>query len=126
MYLAGGPGKGRDQGRTSGRWRRGRSALVAAAAQLGGRGAFQGRSCSSAHLDTVPVDKSRWSVDPFGAVLKDGYCTDAGAIDDKGMLAANLAVVHFAEALDGASEPRRDFSRYRPTRKPARIPAFER
>src|SRR5260370_27125327 len=25
-----------------------------------------------AHLDTVPVEKSRWSVDPFGAVVKDG------------------------------------------------------
>jgi acetylornithine deacetylase/succinyl-diaminopimelate desuccinylase-like protein len=45
-----------------------------------------------AHLDTVPVDKSRWSVDPFSAVVKDGYLYGRGAIDDKGMLAANLAV----------------------------------
>jgi acetylornithine deacetylase/succinyl-diaminopimelate desuccinylase-like protein len=45
-----------------------------------------------AHLDTVPVDKSRWTVDPFGAVIKDGYLYGRGAIDDKGMLAANLAV----------------------------------
>ncbi len=45
-----------------------------------------------AHLDTVPVEKSRWSVDPFGAVVKDGYLYGRGAIDDKGMLAANLAV----------------------------------
>jgi acetylornithine deacetylase/succinyl-diaminopimelate desuccinylase-like protein len=45
-----------------------------------------------AHLDTVPVDKSRWSVDPFGALVKDGYLYGRGAIDDKGMLAANLAV----------------------------------
>ena len=45
-----------------------------------------------AHLDTVPVDKPRWSVDPFGAVIKDGYLYGRGAIDDKGMLAANLAV----------------------------------
>jgi len=44
-----------------------------------------------AHLDTVPVDKSRWTVDPFGAVVKDGYLYGRGAIDDKGMLAANLA-----------------------------------
>ena len=44
-----------------------------------------------AHLDTVPVDKSKWSVDPFGAVIKDGYLYGRGAIDDKGMLAANLA-----------------------------------
>jgi len=46
-----------------------------------------------AHLDTVPVDKSRWTVDPFGAVVKDGYLYGRGAIDDKGMLAANLAVI---------------------------------
>jgi len=45
-----------------------------------------------AHLDTVPVEKSRWTVDPFGAVMKDGYLYGRGAIDDKGMLAANLAV----------------------------------
>ncbi len=44
-----------------------------------------------AHLDTVPVDKSKWSVNPFGAVIKDGYLYGRGAIDDKGMLAANLA-----------------------------------
>src|SRR5207245_9564757 len=43
------------------------------------------------HLDVVGVDKSKWSVDPFGAVLKDGYIYGRGAIDDKGMLAANLA-----------------------------------
>jgi acetylornithine deacetylase/succinyl-diaminopimelate desuccinylase-like protein len=45
-----------------------------------------------AHMDVVPVDKSRWTVDPFGAVMKDGYLYGRGAIDDKGMLAANLAV----------------------------------
>src|SRR5260370_4001614 len=44
-----------------------------------------------AHMDTVPVEKSRWSVDPFGAAIKDGYMYGRGAIDDKGMLAANLA-----------------------------------
>ena len=45
-----------------------------------------------AHIDTVPVEKARWTVDPFGAVIKDGYLYGRGAIDDKGMLAANLAV----------------------------------
>ncbi len=45
-----------------------------------------------AHMDVVPVEKSRWSVDPFGGVIKDGYLYGRGAIDDKGMLAANLAV----------------------------------
>ena len=45
-----------------------------------------------AHLDTVPVERSHWTVDPFGAVMKDGYLYGRGAIDNKGMLAANLAV----------------------------------
>src|SRR5271168_3287495 len=44
-----------------------------------------------AHLDVVGVDKSKWTVDPFGAVIKDGYLYGRGSIDDKGMLAANLA-----------------------------------
>lgn len=44
-----------------------------------------------AHMDVVGVDKTKWSVDPFGAVVKDGYLYGRGAIDDKGMLAANLA-----------------------------------
>ncbi|MGH9699919.1 MAG: M20/M25/M40 family metallo-hydrolase, partial [Candidatus Acidiferrales bacterium] len=46
-----------------------------------------------AHLDVVGVDKSKWTVDPFGAVIKDGYLYGRGTIDDKGMLAANLGVL---------------------------------
>lgn len=45
-----------------------------------------------AHLDVVPVDKARWTADPFSGVVRDGYVYGRGAIDDKGMLAANLAV----------------------------------
>ena len=44
-----------------------------------------------AHLDVVGVERARWSVDPFAAVPKDGYIYGRGAVDDKGMLAANLA-----------------------------------
>jgi acetylornithine deacetylase/succinyl-diaminopimelate desuccinylase-like protein len=44
------------------------------------------------HLDVVGVDKSKWTVDPFGAVIKDGYLYGRGAIDDKAMTIANLAV----------------------------------
>ena len=45
-----------------------------------------------AHMDVVPVDKARWTVDPFSGVVKDGYLYGRGSVDDKGMLAANLAV----------------------------------
>jgi len=39
----------------------------------------------------VGVDRAKWSVDPFAATQKDGYIYGRGAIDDKSMLAANLA-----------------------------------
>jgi acetylornithine deacetylase/succinyl-diaminopimelate desuccinylase-like protein len=44
-----------------------------------------------AHMDVVGVDRSKWTVDPFGGVTKDGYLYGRGSIDDKSMLAANLA-----------------------------------
>ncbi|MEO5510747.1 MAG: M20/M25/M40 family metallo-hydrolase [Longimicrobiales bacterium] len=43
-----------------------------------------------AHMDVVGVEKDKWSCDPFGGVVRDGYLYGRGAIDDKGMLAANL------------------------------------
>ena len=42
------------------------------------------------HMDVVGVERAKWSVDPFAAEVKDGYLYGRGAIDDKGMLAANL------------------------------------
>ena len=44
-----------------------------------------------AHLDTVGVDKSKWSVDPFSGTVKDGIIYGRGVLDDKGPLVANLA-----------------------------------
>jgi acetylornithine deacetylase/succinyl-diaminopimelate desuccinylase-like protein len=44
------------------------------------------------HLDVVGVDKSKWTVDPFGGVIQGNYLYGRGAFDDKGMTAANLAV----------------------------------
>jgi len=44
-----------------------------------------------AHMDVVGVEREKWTVDPFGAVPKAAYIYGRGAIDDKGMLAANLA-----------------------------------
>jgi acetylornithine deacetylase/succinyl-diaminopimelate desuccinylase-like protein len=46
-----------------------------------------------AHMDVVGVERTRWTVDPFGAVMKDGYIYGRGALDDKSMLAANLATI---------------------------------
>jgi acetylornithine deacetylase/succinyl-diaminopimelate desuccinylase-like protein len=44
------------------------------------------------HLDVVGADRAKWSVDPFAAVEKGGYLYGRGSVDDKSMVAANLAV----------------------------------
>src|SRR6185312_9466315 len=46
-----------------------------------------------AHTDVVRVQREKWPVDPFGAVLKDGYIWGRGSKDDKPHLAANLMVM---------------------------------
>lgn len=46
-----------------------------------------------AHLDVVGVERERWTVDPFGARVENGFLYGRGAFDDKGMLAVNLEVV---------------------------------
>ena len=43
-----------------------------------------------AHMDVVGVEAEKWSSDPFSGEVRDGYLYGRGAIDDKGMLAANL------------------------------------
>lgn len=44
------------------------------------------------HTDVVGVERNQWTVDPFGALVKDGFLYGRGAVDDKAMLAANLVV----------------------------------
>ena len=63
-----------------------------------------------AHMDTVSVDLAQWTTDPFGGELRDGYVYGRGAIDDKGMLAANLtAFLRLKrEVLDAGGTLRRD------------------
>lgn len=43
-----------------------------------------------AHTDVVPVQREKWPVDPFGAILKDGYVWGRGSTDDKPHLTAML------------------------------------
>lgn len=45
------------------------------------------------HLDVVGVERDKWTVDPFAAVIKDGYIYGRGSHDDKAMDAANLEVI---------------------------------
>ncbi len=43
-----------------------------------------------AHMDVVGVERERWTTNPFGGEILDGFLYGRGAIDDKGMLAVNL------------------------------------
>src|SRR5262245_39894079 len=52
----------------------------------------------AAHADVVGVERDKWTVDPFGGVLRDGHVLGRGAIDFKGGLAVFArAVMMLAE-----------------------------
>jgi acetylornithine deacetylase/succinyl-diaminopimelate desuccinylase-like protein len=44
------------------------------------------------HLDVVGVEQDKWTADPFGGIIKEGYLYGRGSTDDKAMDAANLEV----------------------------------
>lgn len=46
-----------------------------------------------AHSDVVPADAAQWTVPPFSGEIRDGYIYGRGAEDDKGLLAAEMAVL---------------------------------
>src|SRR5262252_4324084 len=46
-----------------------------------------------AHTDVVGVQREKWPVDPFGAVMKDGYVWGRGSADDKDIVATNLMIM---------------------------------
>lgn len=52
-----------------------------------------------AHTDVVGVQRDKWPVDPFGAVIKDGYVWGRGTKDDKPVLAANLVTMLLLKRL---------------------------
>ncbi len=58
------------------------------------------------HLDVVPAFKDEWSVDPFGAEIKDGMIWGRGAVDMKDMDAMILAVMRQMQRT--GTRPRRD------------------
>jgi len=46
-----------------------------------------------AHSDVVPAPPAGWTVPPFSATVRDGFVYGRGALDDKSLLAAELAVL---------------------------------
>jgi acetylornithine deacetylase/succinyl-diaminopimelate desuccinylase-like protein len=45
------------------------------------------------HTDVVAAQRSKWSVDPFQALRKDGFIYGRGAVDDKEIVTAGLMVM---------------------------------
>jgi acetylornithine deacetylase/succinyl-diaminopimelate desuccinylase-like protein len=62
------------------------------------------------HLDVVPASPERWTHDPFGGEIADGYVWGRGAVDMKNLLAMELAVVRLlaAEARAAGRDPASD------------------
>jgi acetylornithine deacetylase/succinyl-diaminopimelate desuccinylase-like protein len=62
------------------------------------------------HLDVVPAPTDGWTHDPFGADLASGYVWGRGAVDMKGMVAMEVAVLRrlAAEARAAGRDPASD------------------
>jgi acetylornithine deacetylase/succinyl-diaminopimelate desuccinylase-like protein len=45
------------------------------------------------HVDTVPIEREKWTVDPLGGLIRDGIIYGRGASDDKSISIAGLEVV---------------------------------
>ena len=45
------------------------------------------------HLDTVGIQPEKWPVDPFGAILKDGYIWGRGTTDNKDCVTAGIMLM---------------------------------
>lgn len=58
------------------------------------------------HLDVVPVDADRWSVDPFAGEIRDGMLWGRGAVDMKDMDAMMLTALR--EIIESGKKPHRD------------------
>jgi carboxypeptidase PM20D1 len=59
-----------------------------------------------AHYDVVPAETEKWSIDPFGAEMKDGFIYGRGSLDMKSTL---ISIMEAAETLCAEGwKPKRD------------------
>jgi len=76
--------------------------------RLPGSGGLDNESAALflAHYDVVPAEKEKWSVDPFGAEIKDGFIYGRGSLDMKSIL---ISIMEAAEnLLSSGWKPKRD------------------
>lgn len=59
-----------------------------------------------AHIDTVPVDESKWDIPPFEGIIKEDRIWGRGAADDKSGCAAVISAFRILDDL--GLEPKRD------------------
>ena len=57
------------------------------------------------HMDVVPVDRAAWNIDPFGALIRDGWIWGRGALDMKGIGVQQLTAL-IQMKLTGTVPPR--------------------
>lgn len=81
----------------------GRTSVVA---RVAGEDRDRGALVVHGHLDVVPAIAEKWSVDPFGGVIKDGMLWGRGAVDMKNMDAMILASL--GDILREGRRPSRD------------------
>ena len=52
------------------------------------------------HTDVVGVDRGKWRVDPFAAILRDGWVLGRGSVDDKSHVAVSLMALILLHRLN--------------------------
>jgi carboxypeptidase PM20D1 len=90
------------------RWPGGKTGSPAADSQSrDGRGsAPEGPALILAHYDVVPAEAEKWTADPFGAEIRDGFIYGRGTLDMKSIL---IGIMEGAETLcAGGFRPKRD------------------
>jgi len=80
------------------------------AARLHGDGTGGAPMLLLSHLDVVPAPPDLWTHDPFGGDIADGYVWGRGAVDMKGMVAFEIAVMRMlaGEARAAGRNPATD------------------
>jgi carboxypeptidase PM20D1 len=68
--------------------------------------AARGRALLLSHYDVVPAERDKWTVEPFGAELKEGFVWSRGTIDTKNSLIAALEAAE--EAVRAGFRPARE------------------